>query len=412
MSKKGVGIIGTGERGCFILGARFAELAAETGFIVTALCDRLPNRLAEAESFLKHAYQEQNFHIHPTLYTDYRKLIEDSSVDIILITTHTFTHREIAEAALASGKKVYLDKPISVTLEDAEAIQEAEKRTGNQLIMGFTRRYEAAWKKAYTLLMNGEIGELQMMQIRSLIPYTRYMQLWHRKRKWSGGALNDKSSHHFDVMNWMAGSKALRITAMGGRTSIFKPDPDAPVSCSTCSRDCPYRRRPSEGESREGGHILRYNSWMKADTELDRADTCVYRPGADIEDHAVCTIAYESGVKASLFWAIFGPESEDQETLELLGSSGRMVLTRASGMIHIISDYGKKQRTVFAGGDDFSSSHYGADKALIRRLLTFCEGGQPVASSADGYESLRMVLAAETSMEQDGKLILLREELL
>jgi len=72
MSKRGVGIIGTGERGCFILGARLAELAAETGFTVTALCDRLPNRLAEAESFLKHAYREQNIHIHPALYTDYR----------------------------------------------------------------------------------------------------------------------------------------------------------------------------------------------------------------------------------------------------------------------------------------------------------------------------------------------------
>jgi predicted dehydrogenase len=405
MKTIGVGIIGTGERGCFILGARFAELAEETGFRITALCDLLPQRLEEASSFLHDAYQMKNIVISPALYTEYKDLIEDESVQCILITTHTFTHREIAETALASGKPVYLDKPISVSLEDAEAILEAEKRTGNKLIMGFTRRYEAAWQKAKMLLDEGSIGDLQMLQIRSIIPYTRYFQLWHRRKEWSGGALNDKSSHHFDVMNWMAGARPWRITAMGGRSSIFKPDPDAPPCCSVCDRDCPYRRVASAGESREGGHILRYASWAQAVDEINRADTCVYSPGANIGDHAICTVEYENGIKASLFWAIFGPDLEDQETLELVGSSGRILLTRGTGEILLVSDYGKKKERFFAGGLDFESSHYGADKALIREMRRFLDGDHPVASSLDGYESLRMVLAAEDSMVRGGQLI-------
>lgn len=402
MKRIGVGIVGSGERGCFILGARFAELAEETGFLITALCDLLPERLEEASGFLKDAYAAQGISIDPAVYTNFHQLIDDDSVDIIMITTHTFTHRKIAEAALASGKRVYLDKPISVDLEDAEAILEAEKRSNNPLIMGFTRRYEASWREAFRLLQEGEIGSLQMMQIRSLIPYTRYLQLWHRRKKWSGGALNDKSSHHFDVMNWMAGSAAKRISAMGGRSSIFTPDPTAPPYCAVCDRDCPYRRVPSEGESKEGGHILRYASWAEAEEEINRADTCVYHPGADIEDHAVCTVEYENGIKASLFWAIFGTDSDDQETLELLGSSGRIVLTRSTGMLKVISEFGKKERVYYAGGEDFASSHYGADKALIRDLRAFFAGGKPIASSSDGYESLRMVLAADASMKEDG----------
>jgi len=389
MKRIGVGIIGTGERGCFILGARLAELAAETGFRLEALCDVLPNRLQEASSFLTDSFAKAGEDVHPALYTDYRDLIADERVDFIVITTHTYTHREIAVAALESGKRVYLDKPISVTLEDAKAIIDAERRTGNMLIMGFTRRYEQSWQTARELLLAGEIGTLQMLQIRSLIPYTRYFQLWHRRKQWSGGALNDKSSHHFDVMNWMTGSSPVRLTAMGGRSSIFAPDPNAPPYCAVCNRDCPYRRKPSSGESREGGHILRYPSWSEATEEINRADTCVYHPGSDIEDHAIVSVEYANGVKASLFWAIYGPESDDQETLELLGSSGRIVLTRSTGELSVISKYGKSRRVFFAGGKDFGSSHYGADKALLREMRSFYDGGHPVASSFDGYESLR-----------------------
>ncbi len=399
MKNIGIGIIGTGERGCFILGARFAELAQETGFRITALCDIVPDRLKEAASFLIEAYQVQGIHITPALYNDYNELIVDDLVDFIVITAHTYAHRQITVPALESGKYVYLDKPISVKIEDANEILEAERRTGNTLIMGFTRRYEAAWQKAHELLQEGRIGDLQMMQIRSLIPYTRYLQLWHRRKKWSGGALNDKSSHHFDAMNWMVDSSPVRLTAMGGRSSIFTPDPNAPAYCGICDRNCPYRRVPVQGESREGGHILRYPSWSDAKDELNRADTCVYKPGADIEDHALCSVEYANGVKASLFWAIFGPGSDDQETCELVGSSGRILLTRGTGEIEIISDYGKSRKVFFAGGKDFYSSHYGADKALIREMLRFCTVGTDlVASSKDGYRSLQMVLGAEESM--------------
>jgi predicted dehydrogenase len=410
MKTIGIGIIGTGERGCFILGSRFAELAGETGFRITALCDILPQRLEEASGFIRQAYEAQGFTISPKLHTDYRNLIKDESVDFIVITTHTFNHAQVAIPALESGKPVYLDKPISVSLEDARAIRRAEQRIGKPLIMGFTRRYESAWRTARDLLLAGEIGDLQLLQIRSLIPYTRYFQLWHRRKEWSGGALNDKSSHHFDVMNWLTGSKPVRMTAMGGRSSIFKPDPDAPAYCAVCTRDCPYRREASKGESREGGHILRYSSWSDATEEINRADTCVYRPGSDIEDHAIVSVEYGNGVKASLFWAIFGPEADDQETLELLGSSGRIHLTRSTGQIEVISGFGKNRRVFFAGGDDFGSSHYGADKALIREMRGFYDGAHPVAASDDGYASLRMVLAAEKSMTSGSMPVELPEE--
>jgi predicted dehydrogenase len=398
--KIGIGIIGTGDRGCFTLGARIVELAPDTGMNVVALCDRNADRMREAGEFLvAHAQTRGTPLDPPRLYADYRELIADPAVSVILITTHTDAHREPAIAALDSGKKVYLDKPISVTEDDARAIVEAEKRTGNRLIMGFTRRYESSWREAHRIVESGAIGNVQMMQIRSLIPYTRYLQMWHRRSARSGGALNDKSSHHLDVFRWIASAPCQRIHAVGGRSGIFAPDPTAPTHCAVCDRVCPYRRGPNETWNKEGSQVLGYRSWAEAHRERDRADTCVYLPGADIEDHAMVMLEFANGVKASLFWAIFGPPAPDQETLEVLGSKGRLVLTRSTGRIVLYTDYGRRSEEIDARGPDFESSHYGADLELVRTLRRFVDGASPPAGASDGYESLRMILAARQSME-------------
>jgi predicted dehydrogenase len=124
----------------------------------------------------------------------------------------------------------------------------------------------------------------------------------------------------------------------------------------------------------------------------------------------VVSIGYENGVKASLFWNIFGPSAEDEETLELVGSSGRLRLTRDSGEIDLVSDYGATHRTIDARGPHFGSSHFGADVELLHAIRRHYGGEEPVAGTHDGYESLRMVEATQRAVDSGGLLISLEEE--
>jgi predicted dehydrogenase len=405
----GVGLVGAGERGCYILGARIAELWRETGMAVTAVYDVNPERSRDAKRFLEERCRLQGLEIPVTVCGSLDELISDPSVAVIMVTTHTDQHRKPAVAALRSGKTVYLDKPIAVTVEDAAAILACERETGNKLIMGFTRRYEASWRKAYDLVRDGAIGRLTMMQIRSVIPYTRYFQTWHRRSAWSGGALNDKSSHHFDVFSWFAGSRCLSLSAVGGRSGIFPPDPDAPLRCSECSRVCLYRRSLNPEDQQEGTQVLGYDSWLHAEDERNRADTCVYYPGADIIDHAICHLTYENEVKASHFWCIYGPHASDQETFELIGTQGRIVLTRSEGTVRLVR-YGSRDETVYdLKNDEFFTSHYGADLQLIRDIRGFRDGREPAAGTADGYSSLALVRETLSSIEAGGELRRLEE---
>ncbi len=417
-----IGIIGAGERGVYTLGARMAERVHDEGFVVTALADIYPERLQEGKQFLEHKYHAADRQVDIKTYSDFHALIEDPEVELIMITSYTSKHIEAAIPALRSKKKVYLDKPIATRIEDSHAIIQVEKAEQNPLIMGFTRRYETTWRKAFDLLQAGSIGELQMILLRSVIPYSRYLQRWHRNRDLSGGALNDKASHHFDVFNWFSGGSPELLQAMGGRSSVFTPDPNAPKRCRECDRDCPYRVVPSETVKERGvfytlekeydddeAALFNQPSWYDAPTYDERADNCVYDPDADIFDHALVNVSYDNGIKATLFLSIFGPVAEDQETLELVGSSGRIKLVRNTGQIDIVNEFGARHETIDASDKNLNSSHNGADIGLLKDIRGFCQGHTPVAQSTDGHLSLRMVHAAEKAIQSGGATIKMSE---
>jgi len=421
-SSIGVGIIGAGERGVYTVGARMAERVHEEHFIVRAISDVDKNRVEEGRRYLEMKYEENGESISITGYTDNASLIEDPAVDLILITTYTATHIESAVPALESKKWVYLDKPIATKVEDSYRILQVEKEQKNPLIMGFTRRYETPWRKAYELLEEGRIGELQMILLRSVIPYARYLQRWHRDHSLSGGAVNDKASHHFDVFNWFSGSEPEVLQAMGGRSSVFAPDPNAPKRCRDCDRVCPYRVLPSDTVKELGvfytmekeyadseARLFMLPSWYNAEEKNSRPDNCVYDPDINIIDHAMVNISYRNGIKADLFLSIFGPVAEDQETLELVGSKGRIQLIRNSGKLDIVGKYGAEHEVIDASDPHIESSHNGADIGLLKDIRGFCFGHEPVARSVDGHKSLRMVHATEKAIEQGGATIRMSE---
>lgn len=400
---RGVAIIGAGERGIYYVGSRMAESAAETGLRIVGVQDRLPDRARLAADHLNALYARAGINHRVSVFGDLASAVGDDTVDLVVVTTHTNAHRAPVEAALAAGRRVYLDKPISVTLEDARAIEAAEARAGFPVMMGFTRRYEAPWIEAIRMAQAGTIGSPQMILLRSVIPYARYLQLWHREQALSGGALNDKGSHHYDVLNWIARAPAIRVSAQGGRSNIFAPDPTAPTRCRDCDRDCPYRRHETLIDRAEGVDRVPNESWIEAEAISDRNDTCVFLPGSDIDDHAVVTVTYATGLVACHFFAIFGPFSEDQETLEIVGSSGRLRMERHSGAIDCVSAHGHRHSVIHPDAPDRETSHFGADLQLVRALRRYIDGEAPPVGVPEGVASLQLVIAAQKSLSAGGR---------
>ncbi len=415
MKSIGVGIIGAGERGVHVLGARLAEMVRETRLRIVALCDVDERRLAEGKAVIEAMYAEAGVQSSIRTFSAYEQLIGDESVECVFVTTFTSFHRGPTVAALKAGKPVYLDKPMATTEEDGAAILEAERSCGRSVIMGFTRRYEHSWREAYEYVRSGAIGDLQMILLRSIIPYARYLQRWHRESNLSGGGLNDKVAHYYDVLNWFAGSTPTVLSAMGGRSSVFAPDETAPLRCRDCDRICPFRavtnntvhelgqvyRLDAEYRKQKKG-VFSQASWTDAREDTQSLDNCVFHADENLLDHAVVSISYANGVKASIFWTIFGPNADDEESIELIGSSGRLRLTRNTGAIDIVSDYGLEEKTIDARGKHFGSSHFGADIELIRTIEQYCDGASPPVTTEDGFNALMMVEATQRSLRSEG----------
>ena len=74
-------------------------------------------------------------------YADYRKLLEDKTIDVIHVLTPNDSHAEVTIAALEAGKHVMSEKPMAKTAADAKRMVEAAERTGKKLTVGYQSRY-------------------------------------------------------------------------------------------------------------------------------------------------------------------------------------------------------------------------------------------------------------------------------
>ncbi len=405
--KTGVGIIGTGRRG-YDLGMCIIDLSDRTKLEIRALNNRTRVRMEEARDAFLSKYAEKGGSPEINLYENYEDLVRDPAVKLIIVVSPQNVHREHAVAALRTGKKVLLDKPMAHRLDEAVVIRKEEVGSDNPLFIGFTRRYETTWLKTFDLVKDGAIGDLKMILVKDVLPYHIYFHDWHRRMEWSGGVIADKISHLFDACNWFAQSDAERLSAFGGR-AVFQPEKDPPSRCIGCDRDCPYRVVTVHDDSRPD-MMTDFSSSRERETQLEKIhDNCVWLPGADINDHGVINVAYENGVKASIFWSVFGPDSDDQEVFELVGDRGKIVLTRQIGEILVISDYGKKQEKISTKTGTFDKSHFGADHQLILELDGFLKGAPPVISGREGLAASRLVEAAHRSINTGGELIHMRE---
>lgn len=125
------------------------------------------------------------------------------AVDVVDICTPTFAHTEVALAAIAAGKDVLCEKPLALTVEDAERIAAAAKDKGVQLYPGHVVRYFPQYAALKAGVDSGEIGEPAVL--RYLRVGERPGQGWFADPALSGGIIMDQMIHDLDSAYWIAG---------------------------------------------------------------------------------------------------------------------------------------------------------------------------------------------------------------
>jgi scyllo-inositol 2-dehydrogenase (NAD+) len=148
----------------------------------------------------------------PFSTTNPNDLISHPSVDAIVIVTPTSTHRAVTEAAAASGKAVFCEKPLSISLDEASAIKHAVERSGIFFQMGFMRRFDAGYAAGKKTIEAGRIGTPLVFKSTSRDPFRPSLE--YANPKSSGGMLIDMGIHDFDLARWFMG-EAQSVSTIG-----------------------------------------------------------------------------------------------------------------------------------------------------------------------------------------------------
>jgi myo-inositol 2-dehydrogenase/D-chiro-inositol 1-dehydrogenase/scyllo-inositol 2-dehydrogenase (NAD+) len=135
--------------------------------------------------------------------------IEKLDFDAVVITTPTFTHKELAVQAAACQKHVFLEKPMALNLQECDDIIAATKKAGVILQLGFMRHFQPEFAAAAKRIAAGEIG--RPMMVKSLTHGPGLPPAWARDLRTSNGMLAEVNSHDWDTVRWLMGSNLERV---------------------------------------------------------------------------------------------------------------------------------------------------------------------------------------------------------
>ncbi len=169
------------------------------GAEITALVDPIPEILQATGD---------EFGI-PGRYTSLEEALEKARFNAVIITTPTPTHRPLALMAAASGKHIFLEKPMALNLYECDDILAPVERGKLILQLGFMRRFDPEFVAAAARIQAGEIG--QPMMIKSLTHGPGLPPAWARDLRTFNGMLAEVNSHDWDTVRWLMGSNYERV---------------------------------------------------------------------------------------------------------------------------------------------------------------------------------------------------------
>jgi predicted dehydrogenase len=237
-----IAAIGTGSRWCHKATGLNGSYGSAPSFVpfgdYVAVCDADARRRGLAADLVKEWCKAT-----PEAIADYRAIIDRDDIDIVHISTPDHWHAKIAIEAMRSGKDIYCEKPMTLTIEEGRKMVEACRKTGRIVQIGTQQRSEMSFLKAIAIIRAGRIGTLKkatcaiggaetspeipiasppkeldwnlwsgpvpMVPYRSLAGDHGETKSWsrgHYEFRWwyeySGGKLTDWGAHHVDIAAW------------------------------------------------------------------------------------------------------------------------------------------------------------------------------------------------------------------
>ena len=210
-----IGIIGAGSSASIGGLGRTHMLAYQTlsDVKVTAVADIEPNNGKPMAEEVGGEY-----------YSDYKAMLEKADIDAVSICLPHSLHCDAALAAAANGKHVLVEKPISVTLDEADRMINGCRTNGVKLMVAFAHRFHEELMRAKEMIKAGKLGNIAMaVDYMGLGGYNTAPQWFWQRKLAGGGCLIFNGIHGIDRLIWLVGSG---ITEVYSRAGTYSHDAD------------------------------------------------------------------------------------------------------------------------------------------------------------------------------------------
>lgn len=242
--KLDVGLIGCGSRGTALV-----REVLKFGHRVVAICDVAEFRLDAATKVVTNAGEDK-----PERYSDYRRLLEHKGLDAVVVATPDHHHRDQVIAAIEAEKDVYVEKPMTKSIEEGKEIIEAVRKGPKLRVVqvGNQRHSGIHWKRCKDVIESDDFGKLVSVKVwdtrnwvkkdpfappewftkdhEKQIDWPAFLgkaqkrpfnplRYWSWRWYWdyAGGLMTDIGAHQLDIVQWLGGMDAPKsVTANGG----------------------------------------------------------------------------------------------------------------------------------------------------------------------------------------------------
>jgi predicted dehydrogenase len=330
-------------------------------------------------------YFQDKINEHAFITTEYHELLAREDIDAVAILSPDYLHEEHVIAALRAGKHVYCEKPLAITVEGCDRIIHEANLSGKHLMVGFNMRYMSMYQTMKGIIDSGVIGDLKAVWVRHFVGFGGYYYYhdWHGTAKNTTSLLLQKGSHDIDVIHWLTGKYAKKVSAFGA-LDYYGGDKPNTLTCPECDlKDtCP-------------------------EASLSVLTQCAFREEIDVEDNNMVIMELEGGIKASYLQCHFTPEYSRNYTF--IGTKGQIENDDINGKIYLKtrkSNSWHEYSDVTYDIKKAQGSHGGADPKITKDFVDLIlYNKKPLTTPFAGRMSVAVGCAATESIRAGGKVV-------
>lgn len=327
-------------------------------------------------------------------------LVRRGKPDALAIGTRCHLHTPYAVQAARYDLPLFLEKPVSITMAQATALERAFRKSRCRVIVSFPLRVSPLCVLARDYIEGGAVGAPVHIHAVNYVPYgTCYWEAEYRNFRITQGLFLQKATHDFDYMSYLMGSPIVRVAAMATWGRVFGGRKRAGLVCSKCREretclESPQNRRRNATSGARSDHPCVFS-----------VDSGSVETGTN-EDCSSAVVEFASGAHGVYSQVFFARRDAGARGATVSGYLGTVGFDWYRNELKRVRHHAPFSALERAGE---GASHFGGDEELGRDFIGLIRGtAKPRATIGDGLRSVYACLAAKESAEK-GRFVRVRQ---